>query len=110
MLPGAKWGTGAPGVRFFAPTFGNYLQIAIFAFGTNMPRCRHSILNDYESITPAMGMVLFFYLDGRSTSPTRAASYLFQLVYDRNALCWHTCTRYKCQTRSRTRPLARIQR
>ena len=25
-----------------------------------MPRCWHSILNDYESITPAMGLMLFF--------------------------------------------------
>ncbi len=95
----------------FLPTpFGDKREIPIFADGTNMPRCWHSILNDYESITPAMGLMLFFYLDGRSTFPTRAASYLFQKVYDRNALSWHTCTRYKCQTRSRARPLARTQR
>ena len=37
LLPGAKRGAGAPSVHFFAPTFGIYLQIAIFAVEIMMP-------------------------------------------------------------------------
>ena len=110
----ARWGGSAQPARcrrasFSVSIVGNLPGITYLCCGDIYADNRQSCKQTMEDAIPEKAWRPFL-LDGRVLYPQDPQSYLQSNVYNKNDPCRHSCTRSKCQTRSRARPLARTQR